>query len=451
VTLAGLLPVRLLAERSGLTAGLSAAMRRRGYHPDYDRGQILVDLGLVQLAGGQAIGDFQALRHLGQLIGPVPSTPTVWRSLKETGQLQVQRIRRTVCEFRRYWWGQLETRPEGFPWLKVAGRELTGITVVDLDASVVTASSDKKENAKPTYKGGVGFVPNLATCDNVDDILVIDPRPGNATSNDAADNIAALDTAIASIPGKYRRKVLVRLDGAGFSHKLLEHIASGGGIKGRTWEFSVGWACTDREINAIDATPEAVWHNGIDQDGNLLDDTRVADITGLLDLTEWHEKIPGLRIIARDEPLHPKYLKRASDREKTRGRRYQLIAVNAVTGQVSWLDARHRSHVHVEDDIKQAKAIGLGRWPSRHWNINVAWTATVAMTASLLAAYRHLALPAGDLREASIKTLRFRLLNVPGRTTRGQRKTYLHLRSTWPWTTHLIAAWTAVKALPAPP
>jgi hypothetical protein len=45
------------------------------------------------------------------------------------------------------------------------------------------------------------------------------------------------------------------------------------------------------------------------------------------------------------------------------------------------------------------------------------------MTASLLAAYRHLALPAGDLREASIKTLRFRLLNVPGRTTRGQRKT----------------------------
>lgn len=81
VTLAGLLQVRLLAEPSGL----SAAMRRRGYHPDYDRGQILVDLGLVQLAGGQAIGDFQALRHLEQLMGPLPSTPTVWRSLKEAG------------------------------------------------------------------------------------------------------------------------------------------------------------------------------------------------------------------------------------------------------------------------------------------------------------------------------------------------------------------------------
>jgi len=153
----------------------------------------------------------------------------------------------------------VKSRPEGFPWLSVAGRELTGITVIDLDASVVTVASDQKENAKPTYKGGVGFVPNLATCDNVDDLLMIDPRPGNATSNDAADNIAVLTAAIAAIPGSYRRRVLVRLDGAGFSHKLLEHIATGGGVHGRSWEFSVGWACTDREIDAIDATPQAVW------------------------------------------------------------------------------------------------------------------------------------------------------------------------------------------------
>src|SRR3954468_12369494 len=88
VALAGLLPVRLLAERAGLTAGISAAMRRPGYHPDYDRGQVLVDLGLVQLAGGQAISDFQALAHLEKLIGPVPSTPTVWRSLDEADAVQ---------------------------------------------------------------------------------------------------------------------------------------------------------------------------------------------------------------------------------------------------------------------------------------------------------------------------------------------------------------------------
>jgi hypothetical protein len=322
--------------------------------------------------------------------------------------------------------------------------------VIDLDASVVQVASDQKENAKPTYKGGVGFVPNLATCDNVDDLLMIDPRPGNATSNDAADNIAVLTAAIAAIPGSYRRRVLVRLDGAGFSHKLLEHIATGGGVQGRSWEFSVGWSCTDREIDAIDATPTAVWQNATDQDGALLDDTWVADITGLLDLSEWTEKTPGLRIIARDEPLHPKYTQRASDREKARGRRYQLIAVNARTGQVAWLDARHRSHVHVEDDVKQAKAIGLNRWPSRHWKVNVAWITVVAMAASLLAAFRHLGLPDGDLRKASIKSLRFRLFEVPGRITYGQRKTWLHLPTDWPWTPDLTASWQTIKTLPIP-
>lgn len=450
VALAGLLPLRLLAERAGLTAGISAAMRRPGHDPDYDRGQVLVDLGLVQLAGGQAIGDFQALKHVEKLIGPVPSTPTVWRSLNEAEGLHVARIHQAVCRFRRFWWGMLKRRPEGFPWLKVAGRELTGITVIDLDASVVKVAGDQKENAKPTYKGGVGFVPNLVTCDNVDDVLVIDPRPGNATSNDAADNIAALDAAIAAIPGAFRRKVLVRLDGAGFSHKLLEHIATGGGVKGRSWEFSVGWACTGREIDAIDRAPKAVWHNGIEQDATLLKDTWVADITGLLDLTEWTQKIPGLRIIARDEPLHPKYTKRASDREKARGRRYQLIAVNATAGQVAWLDARHRSHVHVEDDVKQAKAIGMNRWPSRHWKINIAWIAVVATAASLLAAFRHLGLPAGDLRKASIQTLRFRLFEIPGRITYGQRKTWLHLPTDWPWTPDLTTAWQTIKALLVP-
>lgn len=134
-------------------------------------------------------------------------------------------------------------------------------------------------------------------------------------------------------------------------------------------------------------------------------------------------------------------------REKTRGRRYQLIAVNAATGQVAWLDARHRSHVHVEADVKQAKAIGMNRWPSRHWNVNVAW---IAVVASLLAAFRHLALPDTDLRKASIQTLRFRLLEIPGRITHGQGKTWLHLPAAWPWAPILTTAWQTIKNLPVP-
>src|SRR4051794_26264799 len=34
--------------------------------------------------------------------------------------------------------------------------------------------------------------------------------------------------------------------GAGFSHKLLEHIVTGGGVKGGSWGVSGGWSCDQR-------------------------------------------------------------------------------------------------------------------------------------------------------------------------------------------------------------
>jgi hypothetical protein len=74
----------------------------------------------------------------------------------------------------------------------------------------------------------------------------------------------------------------------------------------------------------------------------------------------------------------------------------------------------------------------------------------VALAANLLACFRLLALPEGDLRDAAPKTLRYRLLSLPARLTRGQRKRYLHLREDWPWTQDLITAWNTIKAIPAP-
>ena len=94
--------------------------------------------------------------------------------------------------------------------------------------------------------------------------------------------------------------------------------------------------------------------------------------------------------------------------------------------------------------------VSVGNIIPRHWAINVAWTQIVALAANLLACFRHLALPAGELRDAAPKLLRYRLLHLPARLTRGQRKRWLHLRADWPWTDDLINTWRAVKALPAP-
>ena len=181
----------------------------------------------------------------------------------------------------------------------------------------------------------------------------------------------------------------------------------------------------------------------------LLDDTWVADITGLLDLSEWTEKIPGLRIIARDEPLHPQYSQRASDREKARGRRYQLIVINTQVGQIAWLDARHRSHVHVEDDVKQAKDLGLNRWPSRHWKINVAWIPVVAMAANLLAASATSPCPTVTCATRP-ETAALPAVAAPRPDHPRTTQTWLHLPADWPWTPDLIKTWQAIKTLPTP-
>jgi hypothetical protein len=49
-------------------------------------------------------------------------------------------------------------RPAGFPWLAVAGQLLAGWLVVDLNATLITARSDK-EGAAPTFKTNAPAAP----------------------------------------------------------------------------------------------------------------------------------------------------------------------------------------------------------------------------------------------------------------------------------------------------
>ncbi len=307
-----------------------------------------------------------------------------------------------------------------------------------------------KDNAVATYKGGIGFCPNLAICDNTDDVLVIDPRPGNAAANDAQDNIAALDTAVSRLPGAFRRRLLVRLDGAGFSHELLEHIAAGGGTQGRNWEFSVGWSCTEREIEAIGRVPARARQPAISQDGDVLEDTFVADITGLPGPAGMDREDPGpadhpaRRAAA---PALPPAGHRAgaetrpplpADRHEHRGR------AGRPAGRPPPLPRARRKRRQAGQGTR-AEPVAIPPLGGQRGLDQI-----VALAANLLACFRHLALPAGELREAAPKLLRFRLLNVPARLTRGQRKRWLHLRADWPWTADLISAWHAARALPAP-
>jgi hypothetical protein len=440
VPLAGSVAVRLLADRVGLTDRLSAALRRPGFVPGHARGQVWVDVATMLTAGGEAIADIDTLHHQEGVLGPVASAPTVWRTLDEATPVARARVERARAQVRRHVWDLLPRLPAS----PVAGADLGEVVVLDVDATLVTAHSEK-EQARATFKGGFGFHPLGVWCDNTAELLAVTLRPGNAGSNHAGDHIDVLTRAIAQVPAAYRRRLLVRADGAGATHELLDWLTGPAQVRGRRLEYSVGFPTKNTALtSAITTIPERVWTPAITTDGEIRDGADVAEVTALLDLRRWPA---GMRVIIRRERPHPGA--QLSLLEETDGWRYQAFATNTRIGQLAFLEARHRGHARVEDRIKAAKDTGLGRFPSREYAINQAWLQIIAVAADLTAWLRLLALD-GDLATAEPKTLRFRMLHVPARLTRSGRRRHLRLPRHWPWADQILEAFRRIMIITAP-
>ena len=121
-------------------------------------------------------------------------------------------------------------------------------------------------------------------------------RPGNAGSNTFTDHKKVLAAAIRQVPARFRAKMLVRVDGAGASHELVEHLLSLSSPR-KTVLFTCGWMITAADEDAIRQVPAAAWQPGTGQDGEAEQDTDVAEITGLMSRAgNWPD---GLRWIAR--------------------------------------------------------------------------------------------------------------------------------------------------------
>jgi hypothetical protein len=437
--------VRLLADRVGLTGDLSSALVRRRFTPRHDRGRVLVDVATMLAGGGEAIADIDTLRHQDQLLGPVASPPTVWRTLDELTPARLRRIERARAKTRTRVWSLLPGgRP---PASQVAGTALAeDVVVLDVDATIVVAHSEK-EHARPTFKGTFGFHPIGVWCDNTSELLAIRLRPGNANANTTADHLDVLSAAIAQVPTQHRRRLLVRADGAGASHGLLDWLTRLDAKRGRSVEYSVGFPVTGPIRRAIRLIPDPVWQPAIDADGDLRVAADVAELTGLVDGTFLSRWPPGMRLIVRRERPHPGA--QLSLFEETDGWRYQVFATNTTAGQLGFLEARHRAHARVEDRIRHAKDTGLSRLPSREYDINTAWLAAVAIAADLTAWLRLLALPE-PLRSCEPKALRYRLLHVPARLVRGARRRRLRFPATWPWADQIVAVFARIGAIPQP-
>lgn len=396
--------------------------------------------------GGEAITDLAVLRDQGEVFGPVASTPTAWRLLADIDETGLARLRTARAQAREVAWLQAAETHSGIPAVKAGGRELPGL-VLDLDATLVTCHSEK-EQAAPTYKGGFGFHPLLCFLANTGEALSGRLRPGNAGANTASDHITVLDQALAQIPDAHRHGtvILVRTDSAGSAKAFLAHVRDLRKRGIRTL-FSVGHAITEPVRRAIRTMPDPLWHPALNQDGTLRDGAEVAELTGMVDLTGYPA---GTRIIVRRERPHPGAQLSLFDQDE--GLRHQVFLTDTQHsggGSAQFLEVRHRGHATVEDHIRCGKTTGIGRFPSRDFGVNTVWL-ELSLTAIDLLAWTRALLLDGELATAEPKKLRYRLLHVAARLTRGGRRLHMRISASWPWRHELATAFHRLAALPRP-
>jgi Transposase DDE domain group 1 len=442
------------ARRSGLSGQLTRLLGPwRLPLATHDPGKIVADLAIAVALGGGAAADVGVLRAQPGVFGLVASDPTVSRligRLAADADAVVAAIAAARAAARERVWQH-------------AGAPVQhGQVMIDLDATLVTAHSDKQD-ATRTWKKGFGFHPLLGFVDHgtasggepVAELL----RPGKAGSNTAADHVVVLDAALAQLPANLRARdesgqvaVLVRTDAAGATKEFAAHLAEQG------VEFSVGASFAHLDVHAALARlPAAAWtpayqarqpraaETGVQIEPR--DGAWVAEATGLIPLAGWP---PGTRLILRKERPHPGAQLRITDAD---GLRVTGFLTNTGRGgphrQLADLELRHRRHARVEDRIRAAKDTGLANLPFHDTDQNRIWIAITALAQDLLAWCARLALPASAAGYEP-KRLRLRILATAGRLVRTARRRVLHIDQTWPWAETITTAHARLRALPMP-
>ena len=451
------------AEATGLDQQLRVALNpwRKPlaiHHP----GKIILDLVVMLAAGGDCPADVATLRCGQQVFGLVASDPTVSRLIRELAGVEDEQqddaepVKGLDLEFDSFAGiavQQIRTARAGARARANTIAAATGEpeneadvaddreTMVDIDASLITAHSEK-DHAAGTYKRGFGFHPLLAYLDHgsegTGEGLAGVLRPGNAGSNTARDHVGLLDLITEQLDlGERAGQVVIRTDSAGASHEFLDELIKAG------YGYSLGFGVTRGTPAAIEALSADDWVPAMNSDGEPREGAWVAEITEHLNLSTWPE---GMRVIARKERPHPGAQLRLTDED---GHRITCFATNHPSDNLAALEVRHRARARCEDRIRNAKDTGLHNLPYKDAAANQIWIEIVLTAQTLLAHLQTLALE-GKHAVAEPKKLRLHLFNIAARFIRTGRCKILDLDKSWPWVDIVMAAISRLNAIPAP-
>lgn len=121
--------------------------------------------------------------------------------------------------------------------------------------------------------------------------------------------------------------------------------------------------------------------------------------------------------------------------------RYHPFLTNS-TEPAPQADVTHRRHAIIETVFADLIDGPLAHLPSGRFAANSAWASCVMITHNLLRAAD--ALDPHRQEAARGATLRRRIVHVPARLARPQRRPVLHLPQHWPWAERWLAIWNNV-------
>ena len=408
---AGIVLVATLAERLGIEALARGLVRLRGDRPGAaNAGRKVMALVFAMLLGADSIDDCDVLRagRTRRLLGGwVPAPSTLGTFLRAFTFGHVRQLDKLLGD------------TLACAWRAGAGPGASRL-VIDVDSFVGEVCGRLKQGAAYGYTKVLGYHPILATRAGTREVLHIRLRRGSANTQKGM--LRFVDELIARVDRAGATGIkLLRADSGFWSAKVFRRLEQAG------WEYSIGVRMIKQIKEIVDQVPETAWQTITDYptDG----EAQIAEST-----------YRGRRLIVRRTRLL------GSQAELWPDWRHFCFVTNR-SDVLALVESEHRDHAVVEQVIADLKDQALVHFPSGEFNANGAWTVIGALAHNLLRWTQLIGLPDTPVRAA--RTLRRRLLQIPGRLTRHARGWILHLPARWPWQGDYIAALARIRELPA--
>jgi hypothetical protein len=409
---AGIVLTATLARRLGIEALIDESVDLGDRPGAANAGAKVMTLVSAMALGADCIDDCDLLRsgRTGQVLGHAVAAPsTLGTFLRAFTFGHVRQLDRVLAD--------TLTRA----WAAGAGPG-DGRLVVDVDSFVGEVHGRAKQGAAFGYTRVRGYHPLLATRSDTGEVLHIRLRKGSANTSRGmlrfCDELIARVTRAGAGAGGPK---LLRADSGFWSNKTFDRLERAG------WQFSIGVRLQPKVRAAIEQIDETAW--------TMLEDYPATSIAQIAET-----KLGDRRLIVRRV--------RTLDRQGELLPSWELFpfATNR-TDALATVEAEHRQHAVVELCIRDLKDQALAHFPSGKFTANAAWTVIASLAHNLLRWTSVLGLPGQTIRAA--RTIRRRLLALPGRLTRTARRWTLHLPARWPWQHAFVEALTRIRALPA--